>query len=98
MLWRKAASPCRRGERTCPLNFAVADAGIYFLSLGDKPETSVLELYDPNRRMRTRLFAIDKEWFYGMALSPDQHQLAYTVVDRQGSGLLSAQYPEWPSP
>ena len=76
------------------LNFAVADAGIYFLSLGEKPETSILELYDPRGGTRTRLLTIDKGWFYGMALSPDQHHLCYTVMDRQGSGLMSAQYPE----
>lgn len=75
------------------LNFAVADAGIYFLSLGDKPETSVLELYDLHGGTRSRLLAIDKGWFYGMALSPDQHHLCYSVIDRQGSGLMLAQYP-----
>jgi hypothetical protein len=67
---------------------------VYLLSLGDKPENSVLELYDLKTRTRKRLFSLDKGWYYGMALSADRHWLSYSVADSQGSNLMLAQYPE----
>lgn len=76
------------------LNFVVTDGRVYLLSLGDKPETSVLELYDLRTRARKRLLSLNKGWYYGMALSPDRHCLAYTVADSQGSNLMLAQYPD----
>lgn len=79
---------------TYSLNFVVSEGRVYLLSLGDKPETSVLELYDLRARTRKRLLSLDKGWYFGMALSPDRHWLSYTVADSQGSNLMLAQYPE----
>lgn len=76
------------------LNFVVSEGHLYLLSLGEKPETSVLELYDIRTRARKRLLSLDKGWWYGMALSPDRHWLSYTTVDSQGSNLMLAQYPD----
>jgi hypothetical protein len=53
----------------------------------------VLELYDLRTRTRKRLLSLDKGWYYGMALSPDQHWLSYSILDSQGSNLMLAQYP-----
>jgi Tol biopolymer transport system component/DNA-binding winged helix-turn-helix (wHTH) protein len=76
------------------LNFVVSGDRVYLLSLGDKPETSALEMYDLKTRTRKRLLSVDKGWYYGMALSPDQHWLSYTVADSQGSNLMLAHYPD----
>lgn len=76
------------------LNFVVTDGRVYLLSLGDKPETSVLELYDLRTRARKRLLSLNKGWYYAMALSPDQYWLSYTVADSQGSNLMLAKYPD----
>lgn len=75
------------------LNFAVSEKRLYLLSLGDKPETSLLEQYDLRTRIRKRLLPLDKGWYYGMALSPDRRWLTYAIVDSQGSNMMLAQYP-----
>jgi Tol biopolymer transport system component/DNA-binding winged helix-turn-helix (wHTH) protein len=76
------------------LNFAVANKGIYFLSVGDNPNVSSLEFYDLHTGNRARLRTIDKGWFFGMALSPDQRWLTYSVIDQAGSDLMMAQYSQ----
>jgi Tol biopolymer transport system component len=76
------------------LNFAVAEKGIYFLSVGDKPNASNLEFYDLHTGSRARLRTIDKGWFFGMALSPDQRWLTYSVIDQAGSDLMMAEYSQ----
>src|SRR6185312_11079727 len=48
------------------LNFVVSDGRLYLLSIGEKPETSVLELYDIGSRTRKRLLTLNKGWYYGM--------------------------------
>jgi Tol biopolymer transport system component/DNA-binding winged helix-turn-helix (wHTH) protein len=76
------------------LNFVFKEGRLYLLSLGEKPETSVLELYNVRTRTRKRLLPLDKGWSYGFALSPDQHWLSYSIVDSQGSNLMLAHYPD----
>jgi Tol biopolymer transport system component/DNA-binding winged helix-turn-helix (wHTH) protein len=76
------------------LNFVISGERLYLLSLGEKPQTSRLEIYNLRTRTRKRLLALNKPWYYGMALSPDRRRLSYTVVDSQGSNLMLAQYPD----
>jgi dipeptidyl aminopeptidase/acylaminoacyl peptidase len=75
------------------LNFVISGGSLYLLSLGEKSETSVLEIYDLRTCTRKRLLALNKAWYYGMALSPDRRRLSYSIVDSQGSNLMLTQYP-----
>jgi Tol biopolymer transport system component len=70
------------------LNFVVAQRGLYFLSVGDAPQKTSIELYDYATGKRTMLLRVGKPHWLGMALSPDQQSLLYTVIDSAGSNLM----------
>lgn len=70
------------------LNFAVADEGIYFLSVGDRETDTALELYELRTGKTKRLRALGKPWFYGMAISPQQDSICYSILDQAGSNLM----------
>ena len=77
-------------------NFAVGQKRIYFvgvhgpvqfLSLG--PSARVfLESYEPATGKRTRLYQLEKPFWFGVALSPDERWLAYSVIDEQDTDLM----------
>jgi Tol biopolymer transport system component/DNA-binding winged helix-turn-helix (wHTH) protein len=71
-----------------PLNFAVAKRGIYFLSVGNRQNETSLDFYDYASRKRSRLVGVGKPFWWGMALSPDEKSLLYSVVDNAASNLM----------
>lgn len=73
---------------TFPLNFAVADKGLYFLTEGDSPTSSNLRFYNFQRRNTLTIQKIDKTWWFGMAISPDRRWLLYSVRERDDTDLL----------
>jgi Tol biopolymer transport system component/DNA-binding winged helix-turn-helix (wHTH) protein len=70
------------------LNFAVADKGIYFISVGDRETKTALEFFDFKAAKRKHLRGLDKPWFYGMAISPHQDVICYSMMDQAGSNLM----------
>jgi hypothetical protein len=70
------------------LNFALADKGIYFLSVGVREAETALEFYEFKTGKRQGLRAVGKPWFYGMAMSPQQNSICYSIVDHAGSNLM----------
>ncbi len=82
------------------LNFVVADSGLYFLAVVDaRPGSPTQELQGPRQTMsidffehatgkRTTLFVVEKQSWVGMALSPDQRHLLYSVLDSAGANLM----------
>jgi hypothetical protein len=66
----------------------VADKGIYFLSVGDRETETALEFYEFKTGKRKQLRAVGKTWFYGMAISPRQDSICYSIVDQAGSSLM----------
>jgi len=70
------------------LNFVVADTGIYFLAIGDAPKETSIDFFEVATGRRTTLLKLGKEHWWGMALSPDQQSLLYSVVDSAGSNLM----------
>jgi Tol biopolymer transport system component/DNA-binding winged helix-turn-helix (wHTH) protein len=70
------------------LNFAVTDKGLYFLSIGDRERDTALEFYELNTGKIKRLQEVGKLWFYGMAMSPQQGSICYSIVDQAGSNLM----------
>ena len=72
------------------LNFAVADRGVYFVSIGDARHEASIEFLEYRTGRQTTLAALGKPWWFGVALSRDQQQLLYSVIDRAGSNLMLA--------
>jgi hypothetical protein len=69
-------------------NFVVAERGLYFLALGDAPDQTSIDFFEYASRTRRTLLKVGKQHWYGMALSPDQKSLLYSVVDHAGSNLM----------
>ena len=81
------------------LNFVVAARGLYFLALGDtpagtismfsaSPQSTSIDFFEYATGKRTTLFNVGKRSWIGMALSPDQRSLLYSVVDTAGANLM----------
>jgi Tol biopolymer transport system component/DNA-binding winged helix-turn-helix (wHTH) protein len=91
-IWRV---PVGGGEETSivdglsyALNFVVADRGLYFLAAGDAPNKTSIDFFEYASGKRTTLLNLGKPYWWGMALSPDQKSLLYSVVDSAGSNLM----------
>ena len=69
-------------------NFVVADRGLYFLAAGNTPDKASIEFFDYTTAKRITLRKLGKQFWYGMALSPDRKSLLYSVVDSAGSNLM----------
>ncbi len=70
------------------LNFVVADLGLYFLAMGDAPSKNSIDFFEYATGKRTTLLNLGKQFWFGMALSPDRKSLLYSVVDSAGSNLM----------
>jgi Tol biopolymer transport system component len=91
-IWRV---PIAGGERTQvvdglshPLNFVVADRGLYFVAVGDAPSKTSVDFVEFSNGQRTTLATIGKPWWFGIALSPDQRWLLFPTIDRDGRDLM----------
>ena len=71
-----------------PLNFAVGRTGLYLLSRGQAQHETAIEHVDPASGKRRRLASLDKRWWFGVALSPDESTLMYSVVESVSSDLM----------
>jgi len=71
-----------------PLNFVVADRGLYFVAVGSAPEQTSIDFFDFSTNQRTTLASLGKRWFYGMALSPRQDSVLVSLVDSAGANLM----------
>jgi Tol biopolymer transport system component/DNA-binding winged helix-turn-helix (wHTH) protein len=70
------------------MNFVVANRGLYFVAVGDAPHQTSIDFFDYATGQRTTLLALGKQYWWGMALSPDQRSLLYSVIDSAGSNLM----------
>ena len=71
-----------------PLNFVVADRGLYFLAVRDAARETSIDFFEFATVRRTTVFNIGKEYWRGMALAPDQRSLLFSVIDSAGSNLM----------
>jgi Tol biopolymer transport system component/DNA-binding winged helix-turn-helix (wHTH) protein len=71
-----------------PLNFVVGARGVYFLAVGNRRNQTSLDSYDYATGKRSKLVSVGKPFWWGMALSPDETSLLYSVVDNAGSNLM----------
>lgn len=70
------------------LNFVVATHGIFFLATSSGRQQTSLDFFDFASGKRSTLASIGKPYWWGMALSPDEKSLLYSVVDSGGSNLM----------
>ena len=70
------------------LNFAVSARGLYFIALNDTPDRPSVDFFDFRTRQRSTLVRLDKRFWFGMTLSPDERLLVFPLVDRAGSNLM----------
>jgi len=71
-----------------PLNFIVADDGIYFIAMGNRSSDTSIEFFDFRTGMRTRRAFLGKPWSYGIGLSPDHRWLLFPTIDKEGQDLM----------
>ena len=77
---------------TYALNFVVAERGLYFLAVGDAPDKTSIDFVAYATGKRTTIVKVGKQNWYGMALSPDQTSLLYSVIDSAGSNLMAVEH------
>ncbi len=70
------------------LNFAVSARGLYFVALNQTPDRPSVDFLDFRTGQRSTLVRLDKPFWLGMTLSPDERSLVYPVVDNAGSNLM----------
>lgn len=69
-------------------NFAVGREALYYVSREGAIEDTAIERVDLKSLARTRLVGIGKRWWFGVALSPDEQWLMYSVVENINSNLM----------
>jgi dipeptidyl aminopeptidase/acylaminoacyl peptidase len=65
-------------------NFALTDKGIYFVARN----SNAIEFYDFATSKRKVLAKLEKAISWGIALSPDQRSLVYSLADHAASNLI----------
>ena len=70
------------------LNFVVARRGLYFVSIGNAPYKTSIDFFEYATGKRSTVLKLGKQYWYGMALSPDEQSVLYSVVDNAGSNLM----------
>ena len=69
-------------------NFVVVEKGIYFVAGKVEQSGISIDFFDFATGKTKSLMRIQKPWSYGMAISPDQQSLLFSVVDTAGSNLM----------
>jgi Tol biopolymer transport system component/DNA-binding winged helix-turn-helix (wHTH) protein len=91
-IWRV---PVDGGEETKVLdglsysfNFAVTDKGIYLLALRGAPSVASIEFFDLATGKTTLLHTLDRPFWFGFALAPDERAILFSKIDSHGSDLM----------
>jgi Tol biopolymer transport system component/DNA-binding winged helix-turn-helix (wHTH) protein len=69
------------------LNFAVTTSGIYYMSAGPFGRQSTINFFDFRTRKARSVLRIDKLWWFGLSVSPDERTVLYSVRDQDGTDL-----------
>jgi Tol biopolymer transport system component len=70
------------------LNFGVTSSGIYYMSAGPSPRQSTIRFVDFRIRKTRSVLQMDKLWWFGLTVSPDERSVLYSVRDQDGTDLL----------
>jgi Tol biopolymer transport system component/DNA-binding winged helix-turn-helix (wHTH) protein len=69
-------------------NFAVADKGIYLLAMRGTPPVPSIEFFDLATGTTTSLHTLDRPFWFGFALAPDQRSILFSKIDSRGNDLM----------
>jgi Tol biopolymer transport system component len=69
-------------------NFAVVEKGIYFVAIHGTPDKTSIDFFDFVTGKVQSIVALGKPWGYGMAISPDERSILFSMVDHAGSNLM----------
>jgi Tol biopolymer transport system component/DNA-binding winged helix-turn-helix (wHTH) protein len=69
-------------------NFAVTGKGIYLLAVRGVPPMAVIEFFDFVTGKTTSLYTLDRAFWFGFALAPDERSLLFSKIDSFGSDLM----------
>ena len=70
------------------INFAVGERGLYFVAFGDTGDKPSVDFFDFATGKRSTLVRLDKPFWFGMTLSPDERSLVFSLVDSAGSNVM----------
>jgi len=70
------------------LNFAVGERWLYFVALNDTSNKASVDFLDFRTRQRSMLAHLDKPFWFGVTVSPDERSLVFSVVESAGSNLM----------
>ena len=70
------------------INFAVGERGLYFIAFGDTGDKPSVDFFDFATGKRSTVVRLDKPFWFGMTLSPDERSLVFSLVDSAGSNLM----------
>jgi Tol biopolymer transport system component/DNA-binding winged helix-turn-helix (wHTH) protein len=68
-------------------NWALARDGIYFLDSTAEPKTTV-DFFDVANRKVRQIWALDKPWGWGLALSPDEESVLFVQSEFEESNIM----------
>jgi Tol biopolymer transport system component len=68
-------------------NWVVAEKGIYFISFKSRSGATI-EFFEFSTRKQFRIWDLDKQVNWGLALSPDQRSLLYVQKDFSQSNIM----------
>ncbi|MGH9628589.1 MAG: TolB family protein, partial [Bryobacteraceae bacterium] len=74
------------------INFGLTREGIYYMSAGPSPRQSTISFFDFRTRKTRSVLQIDKLWWFGLTVSPDQRSVLYSVRDQDGTDLLLVEH------
>jgi Tol biopolymer transport system component/DNA-binding winged helix-turn-helix (wHTH) protein len=93
-IWRV---PIGSGEETAVVdglsynfNFAVTSKGIYLLA--QHGPFGSIEFFDLATRKITRLYTLDRQFWFGFALSPDERAILFSQIDSRSSDLMLVEH------
>jgi Tol biopolymer transport system component len=69
-------------------NFALGRRGLYLMARGESSYDTAIDYVDLASRSRKRLTSIGKRWWFGLALSPDEKSLLYSIVESSDANLM----------
>ena len=69
-------------------NFALGSRGLYLMARGESSYDTAIDYVDLASRSRKRLTSIGKRWWFGLALSPDEKSLLYSIVESSDANLM----------
>jgi hypothetical protein len=67
-------------------NFAVTKDGIYLLA--QREGRAAIEFFDLARRRTVTLYTLDRRFWFGFALAPDERSVLFSKIDSAGGDLM----------